>query len=57
MNLADEPALKFFAGFDGASAHYQRIGVERVDHLVEEYAERMRLYAEDFLAHGIAFLR
>src|ERR1035438_362395 len=48
---------ELFTGFDGAPAHHQRIGVEGVDHLVEEYAERMRLHAENFLAHGIAFLQ
>src|ERR1035438_1599995 len=57
VNLGGEPALELLARFDGASADHQGIGVEGVDHFVEEYAQRMRLHAEDLLAHGIAFLR
>ena len=55
--LADEPALEVLAGFQRAAADDQRVGVERVHHLVEEQAERVGLHAEDIPAQRIAASR
>src|SRR5690349_5360248 len=38
-DLVEEPLLEFLAGFDRAAADNQRVGVEGVDHLVEEETE------------------
>ena len=43
-------------GLDRPAADDERVGVERVDHLVEEEPERVRLDAEDVPAHRIAAL-
>ena len=43
-------------GLDRAAADDERVGVERVDHLVEEEPERVRLHAEDVAAHRVAAL-
>ena len=41
---------------DGATADDERVGIEGVDHLVEEQPERARLDAEDLATQGVAAL-
>ncbi len=55
-NLVDEPALELFFRLQRASADDQSIGVEGIDHFIEEQAESVGLNPEDFLAHRIAAL-
>src|SRR5438105_8778295 len=55
-NLVDKPALELFCRLQRSSADNQSIRIESVDHDIEKNAERMRLNAEDFLAHRIAAL-
>src|SRR5579884_3553767 len=56
-NLIDKPALEFFTGFDGAAADDQRVGIEGIDHFIEQQSGRVRLHAKDLARHGIALLR
>ena len=53
-DFIDEPVLKFGGRFDRTSADDQSVGVEGIDHLVEEKAQGVGLYAEDLAAHRVA---
>ena len=53
-DLVEKPALKRFAGFDGAATDDERVGIEDVDHLVEEQAESVGLHLKDSPAHRVA---
>src|SRR6516225_5405844 len=53
-DLVDEPLPELVCRFEHASADDQRIGIEGVDHLVEEETQCVRLNLEDFAAHLVA---
>ncbi len=53
-HFADEPVLEFDAGFDGAAADDEDVGIKGVDHLVKEETERVGLHAEDVAAERVA---
>src|ERR1035437_4196209 len=53
-SFPEKPALKVGAGFNGATADDQDIGIEGVYHLVEEQTQRESLHAEDVTAEGIS---
>jgi hypothetical protein len=53
-NLAQEPLLKFCFRFQGAPADDQRVRVKRIDHLVEEQSEGMRLHSKYLSTHWVS---
>lgn len=53
-DFRDKPLLEFGPGFDGSAADDEGVGVEGVDHDVEEEAEGVGLDLEDGAAHFIA---
>ena len=56
-DLCDKPILELLAGFEGASADDEGVGVEGVHHLVEEETQGVGLHAENFPAERVALLR
>src|SRR5579883_2365988 len=56
-HFGKEPLLELRSGLERASADQQGIGVEGVDHGVEEQTQRVRLNAEHFAAERVAFFR
>ena len=56
-NLVEEPFLKRFPGFDGAATDDERVGIEDVDHLVEEQPERVGLNLKDAPTERVAAFR
>jgi hypothetical protein len=53
-NFVEKPTLEILVGLNCPAADDESVGIEGVDHLIEEQAERVSLNAEDFPAHGIA---
>src|SRR5437870_5721901 len=53
-HFADEPVAKRSGRFHGPAANQERVGVEHVDHLIDEQAERARLHPENLESHRVS---